>query len=126
MSIMTRMQKQTCVYWIASSIADEYGRYTFAEPIQISCRWEDKLSEYVSSDGTRQTASASIYVSLSLPVHTMMYKGTIMDLQGLAEADGTIQLSNPKTISACVGVCGTETIPNLKNTESLHILYTNP
>ena len=61
MSIITKMRKQTAVYWALSSY-DEYGQPTWDSPVEIECRWEDKSEEFIVSDGTRQVSNAIVYV----------------------------------------------------------------
>ena len=61
--IAKRAMKQKAMYWAPLEL-DDYGKPTYSDPIEIDCRWEDKVEEFIEPlyrqpDGcsTEQTAN---------------------------------------------------------------------
>ena len=83
MSIITRMRKQTCVYWpLASEESagidyDDYGQPIVADPVEIECRWEDVNEEFTAADGTRQLSKSKVYTDRDVDVGGILMLGTI-------------------------------------------------
>jgi hypothetical protein len=126
MSIITKMRKQTCVLFKRSKTPDVYGRYIYESGVELICRWENKLSEYVDAEGTRQVAQSVIYPAQLPAMSDFLYEGTLEDLQTLSSGGQSLDLTCPETIPGIVRVCAIEKIPNLKNSETLYIAYANP
>jgi hypothetical protein len=61
MSLITRMRKQKAIYWARSTI-DQYGRFTFAEPVEIKCRWDDEAAQFLTPKGEEQVSRSKVYV----------------------------------------------------------------
>ena len=88
-SIISKNCKQTAVYW-SSPVNDGYGGFTFAEPIEIKCRWEDKVQFIRMDDGNMQASRAIVYVLQELDEEGYLYLGTLADLDSADEDDPTI------------------------------------
>jgi hypothetical protein len=125
MSLITRMRRQTCVYWEIIPGFDKFGKQQVAAPVELACRWEDVLSEYTNEQGTRQVAACKVFVPLQIPLGSYIWKGTLADLQAAASVDSTILVNDPATVPSVTTVVGTEVLPNLKATENLNIAYSN-
>ena len=78
--------KQTCVYW-GSPVNDGYGGFTFASPIEIKCRWEDKVQLIRMDDGNMQSSRSIAYVLQELDEEGYLYLGTLADLDSAEEED---------------------------------------
>ena len=63
MGIITkaRSQVQKCVWWEQDD-KDEYGNETFKAPIEIDCRWDDKTTKVITTDGDEKVSTASVMV----------------------------------------------------------------
>uniref|UniRef100_A0A6M3IQQ1 Uncharacterized protein n=1 Tax=viral metagenome TaxID=1070528 RepID=A0A6M3IQQ1_9ZZZZ len=76
----TSMLSQTAVYWGAPQ-PDGGGGYTFADAVEISCRWEDTSEMTRRADtGEETVASAVVYVNQDLAIGGFLYLGTLDDL----------------------------------------------
>lgn len=74
MSLIQDMRRQVAVFWSRGS-PDPYGRYSFAGPVEIKCRWEDKPEEFMSATGERRVSSAVVYVDRDMKPGDMLKKG---------------------------------------------------
>lgn len=62
MSFISRMRKQKAVWWERSATPDASGTYTFGNPVEIDCRWVDRVDEFVNAQGQEQTSKSKVYV----------------------------------------------------------------
>ena len=120
MSIIARMRKQICVYWaLASSDSagedfDDAGQPQYADPEELSCRWDYVVEEYVDAKGTRRTSRSKVYVGEDLDVGGALMLGEKTDVveeENVLENDGAYEIKRfDKT-------------PNFKATEFLKVAY---
>lgn len=61
MSLITKMRKQKAIYW-ARSTMDQYGRFAFASPVEIDCRWDDEAAQFLTPKGEEQVSRSMVYV----------------------------------------------------------------
>ena len=113
MGIITKMLKQTAVYW-APSGADEYGIPTWATPVEISCRWEDSTAEFTDADGERKMSKAIVYVSQDVEE-----RGVLL----LSDLNSGIDQDNPKANDGAWEIRRFDKLPNLKVSEYLRTAY---
>jgi len=120
MSIITRMLKQTCVYWaLASSESgglayDDYGQPVVTDPVEIECRWEDVNEEFIDATGTKQTSRAKVYVSQDVDVGGILMLGELTDI---TDDD------NPKENDGAWEIRKFDKLPNLRVTEFLRTAF---
>lgn len=120
MSIITRMLKQTCVYWEPASADsggsdfDDYGQPVVTDPVELNCRWEDINEEFVGANGTRQLSKSKVYVESDVVVG-----GILM----LGEIDDITDESNIKENEGAWEIKRFDKLPNLKNTEFLRTAW---
>ncbi len=90
-SFIARLCTQTAVYW-GSPVNDGYGGKTFDDPVEISCRWEDRI-ESINRVGARLgeeiVSRAQVYVTEDVEELGYLYLGTLDDLDSDEEADPT-------------------------------------
>jgi len=108
MSLITKVLKQTAVYW-APAVYDKFGRRSFAPPAEISVRWEQRTTKYVTKDGEEKTASGKIMTSADVDVGGYLFEG---------ELDSGTPV-DPSTNSNCWEVKHFDKTPNLKAIEFL-------
>jgi hypothetical protein len=113
MSLITKMRRQTAVYW-GPSANDVHGRPTYADPVEISCRWEDTTTELPKEDGSVVVSKAKVFVGEDLAIGGMLMLGELES----AEDD-----SQPYEFPEAWPILSFEKIPNIKNTETLRIAY---
>ncbi len=85
MSGMNELLKRNCkddaVYW-GTPANDGEGGYTFADPVDIKCRWETMNQIVTDARGNEMTSRALVYVMQDLDEEGYLYKGTLDDLSG--------------------------------------------
>ena len=77
---------QTAVYW-GTPTSDGYGGFTFADPVEIDCRWYDSTRLFVDDKGKEAVSQARVQVKQDLDKDGMLYLGTLDDLDSTEEAD---------------------------------------
>jgi len=91
-NVIDRMCKQTAVYW-GAPVNDGYGGKTFGSmyPIEIDCRWEDKVQLVSMIGDDRKTvevvSNAQVFVTQDLDEGGWLFLGTLDDLDSDEEED---------------------------------------
>lgn len=120
MSIITRMLKQTCVYWALAETdsggdgVDNYGMPVVTTPVEINCRWVDKNEEFIGADGTKHISKSIVYVGQDVDIGGILMLGGLIDITdavNIKENDGAWEIK------------GFSKMPNLKATEFLRRAY---
>ena len=120
MSLITRMRKQTCVYWgLASNDSgglstDDFGQPQFTTGVELTVRWDDISVEFIAADGTKQLSRSQVYVGQDLDVGGMLMLGSLTDVTDevtISENDGAFEIKR------------FDKIPNLRATEFLRVAY---
>jgi hypothetical protein len=111
MSIIKRMRKQKAVWWKRSTTANRFGKFSFDDPVEISCRWDDKQYEDVDSRGQTTRPMAVVYPDRVLNLGDKLKKG---------EMDSDTP-DDPTTDRDAFEISKFSETPNLRNTE---VLYT--
>ena len=120
MSIITKMLKQTCVYWaLASGVEvsyDDYGQpiVTIADSVELSCRWEDVQEEYIAPDGTKQLSRSKVYVESDVVLGGILMLGTKSDITDAV---------NIKENVGAWEIMAYGKLPNFRATEFLRTVY---
>lgn len=110
MSLITRMRKQTAVYWPPTSSTDNHGKPVNRPAVEIKCRWEDVVTEYVDADGKKQISNSTVYVDRDLELEGILVLGQLKKLKS-----ATDPFLNP---GACA-IKWVQKLPNLRVTEYL-------
>lgn len=121
MSVITRMlQFDTCVYWALKSnesggvAYDENGRPQYTVAVELDCRWEDVLKEFVDSEGTKQMSQSVVYVESDVQVGGMLFNGELTNLA---------VLTDPRAIDNVWEIRRFDKLPKLRYTEFLRTAY---
>ena len=111
--ILSRLLKQTLVYWAPGSI-DGYGNSAFAAAVEIACRWEDVETIFVDSNGENDAASSRVYIAgtVSVALDGRMYLGLLNDLSAPEQLD-------PSGIEGVLRLVSAGDTPSLKADQSL-------
>jgi hypothetical protein len=73
--------KQTAVYWpLSGTGVDEFGKPAYAEPVEITCRWDWVREEFVGPDGDTEISKAKLIVDRDLVQKGIMFLGGLSDL----------------------------------------------
>jgi hypothetical protein len=109
MGIITKMRKQTAVYWALSSI-DEYGAEVYLSPVEIACRWEDVSEQFLDAEGNTVMSNAQVYVDRDMILGSVLMLGELTDITDAV---------NIKENAGAWEVRRYDNLPNLKATEFL-------
>lgn len=112
MSFMTRVRKQKAVWW-ARSTKDRFGKYSFAEPVEVSCRWDDTAQEFLDYQGELQASRALVY-----PDRVMVPGDRLM--LGELESDTPV---DPMSIRTAYEIRRFDQNPNFRATETWYTAY---
>lgn len=112
MSIINRMRKQKAVWWEAMG-SNQFGVPGFAQPVEVDCRWEDTIEEFLDAEGNRQLSRSIVYVDRVMRVTDRLFLGTIEDL----DSGVTTPPENAFAIRKF------DRLPNLRNTQTLLTAY---
>lgn len=112
MSVIKKMRKQTAVYW-ARTTSDHYGRFSYQPPVEVKCRWDDTIQEFVNATGEKQASRAVAYVD------TIMVPGDRIK-RGVLETDTPL---DPLSIDDAFEIRRFDQIPNFRATETLLVAY---
>ena len=111
---------QTAVYW-GNPKDDGYGGFTFDDPVNISCRWEDKIQIVATMDGQEVSSDSEILVTQDLDYNGYLYLGT---LEELSEDYTEEELANPMNVLTAKAIISKSKIPMIKSTkEFVRIVY---
>ena len=120
MSIISRMRKQTAVYWALASTEsggvayDDFGQPQLTDPVEIKCRWDDTSEEFIDPKGTKQVSRSKVYTDRDVVV------GEVLMLGVLTDVDGSISV---KENDNAWEIKRFDKTPNLKATEFLRTAY---
>jgi hypothetical protein len=112
-NFIKRVAVQTAVYW-GSPINDGYGGKTFASPVEIKCRWEDKVRLLISADGSETKSKATVLVTQELDDEGYLYLGTLDDLDEISQDSDFAY--NPKNIVHAYEIVAKDRIPMFRST----------
>lgn len=105
-------RNQTAVYWAPGS-PDAYGNFTFDEPVEVECRWEDKPELFKDSNGNEQRSSSIVYPDQVVAVGGYLYLGDLDSLSDPEKAD-------PKLVSGAKEIGASSDVSNLKVTKHIY------
>ena len=121
MSIITRCQKGTCVYWPPGSEAsalgrdfDDYGKPLYGDPIEMTCRWDDTSEEFIGKDGTRQISRAIVITQYDTKIGGVLFNG---------ELSSVTDLDDPKNNDNAWEIMRVDRTPKLNYSEYLYEAY---
>jgi hypothetical protein len=111
--VLERLCSDVCVYW-GSPVDDGYGSFTFAEPIEISCLWNDLSQIVFDTQGEELASRALVYVTQDVDELSMLFHGTLDDLYDKYDTESSGgALPHPKNIDKAYFVKRFEKTPAL-------------
>jgi len=113
MSIIVKMRKQKAVWWQRGATPDRYGKYSYASPIEIDCRWDDAAVEFRNEKGENVVSKSVVYPDRILAIGDRLREGDI-------ESD---EPADPTTITTTAEIQRFDKTPNIKATETLYTAY---
>ena len=68
---------QRALWWERSTTPDEYGRFSYAAPLEIECRWDEATKEFRDPQGQTVMSVAVCYPDRVLSIGDMLKEGDI-------------------------------------------------
>lgn len=102
---LARNLKQTAVYW-ATPTPDGYGGFTFDDPVEISCRWEQTHKLFIDPLGEERLSESEVFVGQDVGLGGYLYLG------GLDDLDSTI--ISPQDVSGSKKIQQFDKLPDLR------------
>jgi len=114
--IIAKVRKQDAIWWARQTTPDRYGKFTFAEPVAIKCRWTDKTQEFVDSRGEVAVSAALVMVDRVMSPGDRIQLGTL-------NLDNVDSPADPLDASTAYEVKRMERTPTLKNDDELLTVF---
>lgn len=114
MSIISKIRQQKAVLWEKQDVPNLVGEDEYKDPVVIECRWTDEFNLVRTERGEETTSQHKVFVDRELSLGDLLYKG---------EALPFIFSLRPETSHLVKRVIAKKTLVNLKNTETLYIVY---
>jgi hypothetical protein len=112
MSFKDRRKKQKCCHW-ARTGTDEYGKPTFAAPVELDCRWSGRSEKYTTATGEELVSRAVAFVD-GVAVGDVLMLGTL---------DSGVDENNSLENDGAWEVKAYASTPNLRNTVTYYKAY---
>ena len=79
-SMISRNCNQTAVYW-GNPVNDGTGGYTFDDPYEVMCRWDDEAVLFKDEKGNEIMSKAVVVIPQAYPIENegWLYLGTLED-----------------------------------------------
>lgn len=82
MAVAKRFMNQSAVWWQYSDF-DEFGKPSHATPVEVDCRWDDVVEEFINPNGDREVCRSKLIVDRDMAVKDKLRLGeldsTILD-----------------------------------------------
>lgn len=76
MGIITKMRKQTAIYWTATG-KDGRGARTFAAPVEVDCRWDEVSDIFQTQEEQDLVSNAVVYPDRDMSVGDYLKLGEL-------------------------------------------------
>lgn len=113
MSLITRMRKQAAVYWAPSGL-DRFGQPSFAAPVELTVRWEDRVGEFRDPQGELVSYTTIVYVGQDVLLGGRFLLGDMTSAISASEPSDNVGAQEIKAFSK---------VPNIRATEFLRQAY---
>ena len=74
-----RNLRQKCVYW-GTATPDGFGTYTYADPVELDCRWEDITMVNMLALEINTEVRSEVFLAQDVAEQGMLLLGTLDDL----------------------------------------------
>lgn len=113
MSRILKFLKQQAVYWAPTGF-NRFGKRTYADPVELACRWEDVAEEFIDPTGTKQLSKSKVQFDTDV-----LPGGKIK----LAVLDSVLFGADVDTVTEAYEIRSFSKIPNLKATLFLRTAF---
>lgn len=100
---------QIAVYW-ERLIPDGLGGYTWEDPVELACRWEEVVELYTDANGQERRSQAKVFLDQDIKVGDYL---ALMDLDDITSS------SLPGNTKEAFQIRRFDKVPDLSGTEFL-------
>ena len=93
--------RQVATYW-GAPVQSNFGGVSFAVPILVKCRWEDRNELFIDNAGNEARSNAIVWTFNRLEVGGYLFKGD------------SSAVSDPTTLDAALEIRRSDEIPDLR------------
>ena len=68
--------RMRCVYWPPAR-PDKFGAMHYGDPVELKCRWDEKILEFIDTQKVKQVSQALVLVDQDLAAGGMLWLGTL-------------------------------------------------
>ena len=116
---------QTAVYW-GNPVNDGQGGFTFDDPVEIACRWENIEQVVSDAKGVMITSRALVFLTQDVDEEGYLYLGTLEDVYDLTGDSSSGGVDNPKDVEGAYIIKRFQKTPSLNGKEYLRKAYLTP
>lgn len=106
MTLITRQLKEDVTHWPING-TDGYGGFTFATPIKLKGRWEDKAVLFLDANNEEHVSESIVFISADVVVGDYLGRGDLTDT------------ADPTTISGPRRIRQRQKTTDLRNLQSI-------
>jgi len=106
---LDRFYRQTLTYW-GAPVTDGYGGWTFATPVEIQGRWEDKQELFINAKGEQALSRARVFVDQAVVNGGYLYSGTS-------------SATNPQLVDGAHRIEGFKGTPSMAANATLRVVW---
>lgn len=99
--MITRGYKQTATYW-GSPTPNGSGGFSYAAPVTLNVRWEDKAVQYSDPSGEINVSKSEVFVPSDVEIGGYLYLGTSVN-------------ADPTAVAGAYEIKQVHKIPDLRN-----------
>ena len=113
------------VYW-GNPQNDGEGGFTFNDPIELDCRWEDIEQVILDSKGASITSRGLVFLDQDVDIDGMLYLGTLADLHLDDSDDSSAIWDDPRSVEGTYFIKRFQKTPSLRGDGFLRKAYLTP
>ena len=122
---ISRMLKDTCVYW-GNPVNNGEGGFTFNNPVELNCRWEDIEQVVTDTKGNEITSRSLVFLEQDVDIEGYLFRGTLEDMYDLTGESSSGGDDNPKLVAGAYIIKRYQKTPSLDGTGYLRKAYLTP
>lgn len=111
--LLSHGRQQTVVYW-GTPVSDGSGGRTFATPVELKVRWEDRAEMFVDAQGREKRSRAVCYPGQDVDLGGYLYLGQLADLSSAPE---------PADTATAYEIQGFMKVPDIKGTRFMRTAW---
>lgn len=104
---ITRNLRQTATYW-GNPAPDGWGGKTFDAPVEILCRWEDKVEKVIGANGEEIVSRSVVFLAQDVDEGGFLYLGSV---------SGDSTDDSPEEVAGAYEIKAFRKIPSIRATK---------